>query len=106
MEDVFFTLKSKIEYAKSNCIDDIIIDPGIGFGKNNMQNFEIIERAEELYSLSYPVMLGISRKSFLGVTSNDNNLKDALSLSVSLPVIKKGVDFLRVHNVSYHKKQA
>ena len=49
-------------------------------------------------------MFGISRKSFLGIKENDNNLKDALSLAVSTPLILSGDDYLRVHNVKYHRQ--
>ena len=49
-------------------------------------------------------MLGLSRKSFLGVNENNNDLKDSLTLAYSYPLIKQGVDYLRVHNVKLHKQ--
>ena len=48
-------------------------------------------------------MLGISRKSFLGIENNDNDLKDSLTLALSYPLINK-VDYLRVHNVKLHRQ--
>ena len=48
-------------------------------------------------------MVGVSRKSLLGIKNNDNELKDTLTLVLSYPLIKKGVDYLRVHNVKLHK---
>ena len=103
MEELFFSLKHKIELAKEHGINNIIIDPGIGFGKVKKDNFVILDKIEELYSLNCPIMVGVSRKSFLGVENNDNELKDALTLAVSSPLIKQGVDYLRVHNVKLHK---
>ena len=104
IDDIYFSLNNKIEFAKSLGITKIITDPGIGFGKNKNDNFEILDRIEEFFSLNYPVMVGISRKSLLGIKENDNDLKDTLSLALSYPLIQKGVDFLRVHNVNIHKK--
>ena len=103
IEDIFFTIKNKIEYEDSIGIKNIIIDPGIGFGKTKENNFEILERIEEFYALNCPIMLGVSRKRLLDVKEDDNELKDALTLAISYPLIKSGVDYLRVHNVKFHK---
>ena len=105
VEEVYLSLLKKIELAKRYNIKNIIIDPGIGFGKLKEDNFEILNRIEEFYSLNYPIMVGVSRKSFLGITNNDENeLKDVLSTAIAYPLIKKGVDYLRVHNVKYHRQ--
>ena len=103
-DEIFLSLKEKIDLARTNCIDNIIIDVGIGFGKKPEHNVELIKRIAEFKSLGYPVMLGISRKSFLGVEGNDNDLKDALSLGFGTIAIQNGVDWLRVHNVKLHRK--
>lgn len=103
IEEIFFSLKNKIEYAKNIGIKKIIIDPGIGFGKTKQDNLELINRAEEFYSLDCPIMIGLSRKSFLGINDDNNDIKDALSLAYSFPLIKKKVDYIRVHNVKLHK---
>lgn len=103
VEEIFFSLKQKVEFAKEKGIINIVIDPGIGFGKSKEDNLVILDRVEEFYALNCPVMLGVSRKSFLGVNDNNNELKDALTLAVSYPLIKKNVDYLRVHNVKLHK---
>ncbi len=102
VEEIYLSLLKKIELANSKGITDIIIDPGIGFGKTKEDNFEILNRIEEFYSLGYPIMIGLSRKSFLGIKENDNNIKDALSAAVSYPLLNK-VDYLRVHNVKLYK---
>ena len=104
VEEIYLNLLNKIEFAHSKGIQNIIIDPGIGFGKTREDNFEILNRVEEFYSLDCPVMVGVSRKSLLGVKDEDNNLKDSLSAAISYPLIKSGVDYLRVHNVKLHKQ--
>lgn len=103
METLFFSFKNKVSLALEQGITNIIIDPGIGFGKNKKDNFIILDKIEELYALNYPIMVGISRKSLLGVERNDNELKDSLTAAISYPLMKKRIDFLRVHNVKLHK---
>ena len=104
-EEVYLSLYNKLEFAKSKGIKNIILDPGIGFGKTKEDNYKILDRIEEFYSLQCPVMVGVSRKSLLGMqNSDDNNLKDALTLAISYPLIKKNVDYLRVHNVKLHSQ--
>ena len=102
-EEVYKFLMSKIKIAEEFGIKEIIVDPGIGFGKTREHNFEILERIEEFYSLGCPVMVGISRKSLLGISDNNNELKDTLSTVLSYPLVQKGVDYLRVHNIKLHK---
>ena len=104
MDEIFLSLKEKIDIAHGHCINNIIVDPGIGFGKNKRHNVELIKRAGEFKSLGYPVMLGISRKSFLGVENNDNDLKDALSLGFAGIAAEQKIDWLRVHNVKLHRQ--
>ena len=105
IEEVYLSLLDKISYAKENGINNIIVDVGIGFGKSKENNFELLNRIEEFYSLNLPLMVGVSRKSLLGLTSSENNeLKDALTIAISYPLMQKGVDYLRVHNVKLHKQ--
>lgn len=104
MEEIFFNLRNKINLAHSKGIEKIITDPGIGFGKTQKNNFEIIKRSDELHSLGYPVMLGISRKSLLGMQNDDNESKDIYTLALNAIAIEHKVDYLRVHNVALHKK--
>ena len=103
IDEIYLALKEKIDFAGSKGIKNIIIDPGIGFGKTRENNLEILDRITEFYSLDYPIMVGLSRKSLLGVNNSNNELKDSLSGALSYPLIKKGVDYLRVHNVKLHK---
>ena len=103
IDEIYTSLKEKIEFANSKGIKNIIIDPGIGFGKTRENNFEILERITEFYSLNCPIMIGLSRKSLLGINEDNNELKDSLSAVLSYPLIKKHIDYLRVHNVRLHK---
>lgn len=101
MEEIFLDLNKKINFAKSKGIGKIIIDPGIGFGKTKEHNFEIIRRVGELKSLNCPIMLGISRKSFLNLETNEE--KDIYTTAINALAINNGIDFIRVHNVKMHK---
>ncbi|MEW6192515.1 MAG: dihydropteroate synthase [Bacillota bacterium] len=80
--------------------EHIIIDPGIGFGKTPEQNREVMRRLEELNSLGFPVLIGTSRKSFIGYTLNlpvEERLEGtAATVAVG---IMKGADIIRVHDV-------
>lgn len=104
MEEIFLELKNKINLARSKGVENIITDPGIGFGKTQKDNFEIIKRVDELHSLGCPIMLGISRKSLLGMNNEDNYVKDIYTLALNALAINHKVDYIRVHNVALHKK--
>ena len=103
IDEIFSGLKNKVDYAKETGINNIIIDPGIGFGKSRLDNLKILDSIDDFYGLNCPVMIGISRKRILGVPTSEISLKDALTLAYSYPLIEKKVDYLRVHNVKMHK---
>lgn len=105
IDEIYLKLKEKIDYAQSKGIEkkNIIIDPGIGFGKNREDNFEILKRIEEFYSLGCEVMLGLSRKSLLNMQDYDNDMKDIFTVALNTLAIERKVDYLRVHNVRLHK---
>lgn len=104
MDEIFFELKKKAEFAIEKGIkhENIIIDAGIGFGKTKEHNLEILSRVGELASLNYPIMLGISRKSFLSMPNATNEEKDIFTLALNATLLEK-VNFIRVHNVKLHK---
>ena len=80
--------------------DRIILAPGIGFGQNPDQNLEILRHLEVLHRLQFPVLLGTSRKSVIGLTLElpvSERLEGTLATTV-IGVIK-GVSFVRVHDV-------
>lgn len=105
IDEIYLKLKEKIDYAVSKGIkrENIIIDPGIGFGKTREDNFEIIKRIEEFYGLGCEVMLGLSRKSLLDLADSDNSLKDIFTAALNTLAVERRVDYLRVHNVKLHK---
>lgn len=105
IDEIYLKLKEKIDYAQSKGIEkkNIIIDPGIGFGKNREDNFEILKRIEEFYSLGCEVMLGLSRKSLLNMQDYDNDMKDIFTVALNTLAIERKVDYIRVHNVRLHK---
>ena len=104
-DEIYLSLKDKANRAIECGVkkENIIIDPGIGFGKSREHNFELINRIEEFYPLGYPVMLGVSRKSLLNMQDADNNTKDIYTAALNAIIINKKVDYIRVHNVKIHK---
>ena len=104
-DEIFKDLKSKIDYALSKGIkkENIIIDMGIGFGKNREDNFELIRRWQEFKILGCPIMLGVSRKSLLNMQEKTNEDKDIYTLALNSILINENIDYIRVHNVKLHK---
>ena len=95
-------LKKSVELAKAAGLSDaqIILDPGIGFGKTTAHNLELLKRLGELRSLEYPLLLGVSRKSVIGYTLDlppDQRLEG--SLAANAWGITQGAHILRVHDV-------
>ena len=82
----------------------IFLDPGIGFGKTVDDNLKIIQNLPKLKSLGFPLLLGISRKSFMGkiIHKNASQLLPA-TIAVNALLIKDGVDIIRVHDVNEHR---
>ncbi|NSW82962.1 MAG: dihydropteroate synthase [Syntrophothermus sp.] len=86
---------------------NIIIDPGVGFGKIGEENFVILKRLREFKSLGYPLLLGVSRKSFIGTALNlpvEERLEGSLAAAVI--GILNGADIVRVHDVKETKRVA
>ena len=80
--------------------ENIIIDPGIGFGKTYRQNIQLIQNASLFHSLGCPVLFGVSRKSFIGHIGQAVETKDRFpgSISVAIELIRQGVQIIRVHD--------
>lgn len=104
-DEIYESLKSKVDYAISCGIkkENIIVDPGIGFGKTKENNFEIIHRWKELKTIGCPVLIGLSRKSLLDMPDATNEEKDLYTLSLNSILINEKIDYIRVHNVKIHK---
>jgi dihydropteroate synthase len=102
MAEVLTSLKRSISLAREAGVPEqnIIIDPGIGFGKSLKQNLEIIRRLAELKSLGKPILLGTSRKSVIGLVLDlppDQRLEGtAATIAIG---IANGADIVRVHDV-------
>ncbi len=77
--------------------ENIILDPGIGFAKDPEHNWEILNRIEEFVALGYPVLIGHSRKRFLGGDSPDG--REAATVAVTQSLVGKGIWAVRVHGV-------
>jgi dihydropteroate synthase len=83
--------------------DRIVLDPGFGFGKSPEQNLEILKRLRELTALGTPILVGTSRKSFIGrATGRDNPDRLAGTLATSVVAALAGAAILRVHDVAEH----
>ena len=80
--------------------DRVILDPGIGFGKTADQNWEVMRRLEELRELGHPILIGTSRKSFIGKLL-DLPASDRLegTISTNVAAVLRGADIVRVHDV-------
>lgn len=91
---------ARIAAARAAGIADIILDPGIGFGKKLEHNLAILNRLEEFHELGCPLLIGASRKSFIGAITGAE-IEDRLpgTIASSVAVVLKGVRFLRVHDV-------
>lgn len=101
--DVKRELSDQIDVALAAGIrhDQIILDPGIGFGKTVEQNLELLDRLDEVKGMGFPVLLGSSRKSFIGYTLGlppDQRL-EGTAATVAIG-IARGADIVRVHDVS------
>ena len=84
VDEVYKFLYDKVTLLKSKGVENIILDVGIGFGKTREDNFELLDRIEEFKSLGQPLMVGISRKSLLGVQDDNNELKDSITFALNL----------------------
>jgi dihydropteroate synthase len=81
--------------------DQIVLDPGIGFGKRLEDNLDLVAGVTAIRSLGFPVMLGASRKSFLGtLTGRAAEARDAATLATTAAACDGGCDLLRVHDVA------
>ncbi len=102
LRDVAADLSESVQLAEQAGIDrgKIILDPGVGFAKSYEQNLEIINHLDSLSALGYPVLLGCSRKSVVGLTLDlpaDQRLEGTLTTTVI--GVMKGCMFVRVHDV-------
>ena len=81
--------------------ENIILDPGIGFAKDAEHNWEILKRIDEFIALGYPVLIGHSRKRFLGGDTPDS--REAATVAITQSLVGKGIWAVRVHGVKANK---
>lgn len=103
VSDVLRELGEDVQFALDQGIapEQIILDPGIGFGKTPAQNIELLRRLSEFGALGYPLLLGTSRKSFIGLALGGlppHERVEGTAATVALG-IQAGVDIVRVHDV-------
>ncbi len=102
MNDIIADLEHTIEYALSAGIayQNIVVDPGIGFGKTPAQNIEVMRHLERFNVLGLPLLLGTSRKSFIGKVLNMPPEERMEGTAATVVIgIQAGVDIVRVHDV-------
>ena len=102
VEDVLAELKESIDIAHKAGVNDsqIVVDPGVGFGKDYEQNLLIIKYVDRLKELSYPVLLGTSRKSVIGLTLDvDKDTRMAGTVATTVMGYERGCSIFRVHDV-------
>jgi dihydropteroate synthase len=109
IEDIKKELLESVEIGLKAGIskDSIILDPGIGFGKTVEQNLELLNRIDEIRELGYPVLIGPSRKSFIGYTLDlppDERIEGTAAAVAA--GIMRGADIIRVHDVGFMSRVA
>jgi len=106
IEDIIDSLKFLIEKAISKGVKmkNIILDPGLGFSKNTNQNILVLKNLKKFKQLGYPLLIGASRKRFVGEVLNISNPKerDIGSLAISCLCSQLNIEIVRVHNVEFN----
>ena len=101
--DIYDFFENKLKYLRNEGIkhNNIILDPGIGFGKNLKHNITLLKNISIFHSLGLPVMLGLSRKRFIKDISRENDTKERIGGTVSscIQAYLQGVQILRVHDI-------
>jgi dihydropteroate synthase len=103
VSDVKAFLEARMAFAVAEGIAEerILLDPGIGFGKTLEHNLELVRRLDELAALGRPVVIGVSRKSFLGrITGRGLDDRVAPTVAVNVLAFERGARVFRVHDVS------
>ena len=102
--DIYDFFEEKIKFLRSMGIkhSNIIIDPGIGFGKNLKHNLSLIRNVSIFHTLGFPILLGLSRKRFIKDLSGKNDTKERIggTIASSLYSMMQGVQILRIHDVN------
>ncbi len=101
VKEIYDFLFERLQKISKFGIKEIFIDPGIGFGKRVEDNFELIRRLDDFKSLGYPILIGVSRKSFIGKTLDlQINERDTATSLMEALAIKSGARIIRTHNIA------
>jgi dihydropteroate synthase len=103
VDDVRAFLAARLQHAVAQGIDEqrVWLDPGIGFGKTIDHNLELLSRLHEIVALGRPVVVGTSRKSFLGaITGRDAGDRVAATIATNVLALARGASIFRVHDVA------
>jgi dihydropteroate synthase len=104
ISDWFLTKIKKLEEAGINK-EQIILDPGVGFGKIATQSLQIINEIDIFKIFKLPIMVAHSRKSFLNLfTDKPSSQRDQLTAEITAKLAKKSIDYVRVHNIKMNKE--
>ena len=105
MKELLEYFEERISALSANAVNKIIIDPGIGFGKRIQDNLKIIRNLNEFTIFKKPILIGISRKSFIGaITGEAVNNRLYGTLAADTIAVINGANILRVHDVKPHKE--
>lgn len=107
LPEVLFDLKESVEIARKAGVspEKIVLDPGVGFGKNYEMNLEVMKELASFNELGYPMLLGTSRKSMIGLTLNlPADQREEGTLVTTVMGVMSGYAFVRVHNVKANKR--
>lgn len=100
LTEVYDFLYNQVSLARKNNIENILIDPGFGFGKSLQDNYELLSRLNELKGIGCPILSGLSRKSMLGKPLNlDINNRDFATVAADTIAINNGSRYIRTHNI-------
>lgn len=106
--DVYDGLEAAIDVALAAGVarERIVVDPGIGFGKTEAQNLAVLARLSLFHGLGCPILLGVSRKGFIGRISGEAQAdqRGPGSMAIGLAALGQGVQILRVHDIRMHKQ--
>jgi dihydropteroate synthase len=102
--DVYDYFEERLRHVRLKGIkhNNIIIDPGIGFGKNLRHNITLISKISLFHSLGFPILVGMSRKKFIKDIAGKNDSKQRLggTIGSALFALMQGVQILRIHDVN------
>ena len=106
VDDVVEFLRDQTKLALAGGVPSVIVDPGFGFGKTVEQNVQLVRRLHEVVDLGHPVLVGASRKRFVGVLSGAPTPEERLggTLAVHLACVARGARIVRVHDVAAHRQ--